>query len=98
MPSLQRLHMDIHSCIMNESQFNHLVYYWWPLLEKLENIYIKIKGYISKDFPTQSDYYWKILLEKNKKSDNRFRIEWKSYFGKLPLIKITIKKPIKKNQ
>jgi hypothetical protein len=90
MPSLKRLYMDISCLILDEKLFDHLFDCWWPILIKLENIYIIIKGYISSYFSTKADNYWKMLLAKNKELNNGFRIEWKSYRGILTLIKLII--------
>jgi hypothetical protein len=90
MPYLQRLHVDINCLILDEKLFDHLFYCWWPILVKLENIYIIVKGYISRYFSTEVDNYWQILLEKNKESNNCFEIEWKSTRGILLFIKLII--------
>jgi len=90
MPSLQRLHVDINCLMLDEKLFDHLFYCWWPILVKLENIYIIVKGYISHYFSTEADNYWQILLEKNKESNNCFEIEWKYFRGILSLIKLII--------
>jgi hypothetical protein len=76
-PALRELYMDIYYMIMDAEMFYYVIYYWWPMLEKLKTVQITIKGlYFESLVSIEMNNYRKRLFAKTKEINNCFKIKW----------------------
>ncbi|CAF3667143.1 unnamed protein product [Adineta steineri] len=74
--NLQRLHLNIKCRFFNEDFFRNLIFYWYPIWNKIEKVYFRVEGYILSNDSKQTNQYKKILIIKNKELNNCFKIQW----------------------
>ncbi|CAF1643190.1 unnamed protein product, partial [Adineta steineri] len=74
--NLQRLHLNIKCRFFNEDFFRNLIFYWYPIWNKIEKVYFRAEGYILSNDSKQTNQYKKILTIQNKELNNCFKIQW----------------------